>query len=150
MNAIHLGVQMQRNSFFLQTFSLRAGLKKFGTRGKDAAIKEISQLHHRAVFVPIKLDSLSPTERKKIMRSLTFFSAKRDGTIKSRSVTDGSIQRQWMGREDKSNPTAQVETILLTADIDAKENRDVATIDNQMHFIKRKLRTRTTMVTESP
>jgi hypothetical protein len=59
MNAMHTGCKMQLHSSFAQTYSLRAGLKKFGTRGNDAATKEFSQLHHRAAFVPITLDSLS-------------------------------------------------------------------------------------------
>jgi hypothetical protein len=41
-----------------------------------------------------------------------------------------------MDREDKASPTAQVESILLTAVIDAKELRDVATIDIPNAFIQ--------------
>ena len=70
------------------------------------------------------------------MRSLTFLTEKRDGTIKSRSVADGSVQRKWMDREEKTSPTAQIESIFLTAVIDAKEGRDVAIIDIPNAFIQ--------------
>jgi len=38
---------------FIQTYSLKKGLKQFGDHGKIAAHKEMKQLHDRAVFEPI-------------------------------------------------------------------------------------------------
>jgi hypothetical protein len=70
------------------------------------------------------------------MRSLVFLTEKRDGTIKARSCADGSKQRSWMEREETSSPTAQVESILLTAIIDAKEGRDVMTVDIPNAFVQ--------------
>jgi hypothetical protein len=80
---------------------------------------------------------LSPTEKKKTMRSLIFLTEKRDGNIKARTCADGSKQRLWVEREETASPTAQVESILLTATIAAKENRDVMTADIPMHSFKR-------------
>ena len=37
---------------FIQTYCLKRGLKKFGKRGKDAALKEVKQVHDRIVFKP--------------------------------------------------------------------------------------------------
>ena len=37
---------------FLQTYSLKAGIKKFGKRGSEAATKEIKQLHDRKGYRP--------------------------------------------------------------------------------------------------
>ena len=51
-------------TLFLETYSLNKGLKKFGEEGKKAAMKEMQQLHDRVCFEPIKLESLSPTEKK--------------------------------------------------------------------------------------
>ena len=38
------------NYSFLETFSLKKGLKQFGTKGYDAAFGEIKQLHDRVAF----------------------------------------------------------------------------------------------------
>jgi hypothetical protein len=110
MNAIHLGVQMQRNSFFLQTFSLRAGLKKFGTRGKDAAIKEISQLHHRAAFQSSLILSLS-NGKKEDYEKLDFFLSKtrwyNQVKVSSRRIYPTSVDGSW--RQSKPYGTGQVD-----------------------------------------
>jgi hypothetical protein len=123
MNAMQLGYKLQVNSSFA------CWIKEIWKTLKGCRDKG-----NFAVASPIKLDSLSPTERKKIMRSLTFLSEKRGGTIKSRSDADGSFQRQWMDREDKASPTAQVESILLAAVIDAKEHREVVSSIFQVHL----------------
>ena len=39
--------QESKNLSFLQTYSLNKGIKKFGTKGKQAAHKEMKQLHDR-------------------------------------------------------------------------------------------------------
>ncbi len=38
---------------FIQTYSLKSGLKKFKERGEAAAMKEMHQLHERVMFEPI-------------------------------------------------------------------------------------------------
>ena len=80
---------------------------------------------HPGVFVPIHPARLSPSERKKILESLIFLVEKRDGTVKARTCANGSVQRAWMGKEDASSPTVSLEAILLTAVIDAIEERHV-------------------------
>ena len=41
---------------FGQQFMLHRGLKRFGSRGNDAAYKELKQLHDRKCFTPINID----------------------------------------------------------------------------------------------
>ena len=60
---------------------------------------------------------------------MIFLVEKRDGRIKSRLVANGSKQRNWMTKEDTSSPTAYIESVLITAAIDAKEGRDVMCCD---------------------
>ena len=36
-----------------QKFSLKAGLKKFGKPGEKASVKELTQLHDMATFIPL-------------------------------------------------------------------------------------------------
>ena len=57
---------------FSQQFSLRRGLKKFGTKGKIAAQDEIKQLYTRECFEPIMVKDLTSSEKKK-HRNLSCF-----------------------------------------------------------------------------
>jgi hypothetical protein len=128
-NATQTCGNIQHHHSFTETHSLKARLKKFGIRGYKAAADEMKQLHDRAVFKPIDMNKLSAEEKKQTHRSLIFLTEKRDGTMNARTCADGYKQRSWMEREETSSPTAQVESILLTAFIEAKEGRDVMTAD---------------------
>ena len=79
---------------------------------------------------------MTHTERKKAMESLIFLTEKRDGRVKARACANGSIQHKWMDKEDAASPTASLESVLLTAVIDAKEGRDIATVDIPNAFIQ--------------
>jgi hypothetical protein len=75
-------------------------------------------------------------EKKKAMESLLFLTEKRDGRIKGRMVYNGKPTRQWLGKEEPAAPTASLESIMLTAIIDAKEGRDVMSADIPNAFIQ--------------
>ena len=75
---------------FVQTYSLNKGTKKFGVKGKQAAYKEMRQLHARIVFTPVRVESLTAKERKIAMESLIFLIEKRDGRVKARTCVNGS------------------------------------------------------------
>jgi hypothetical protein len=61
---------------------------------------------------------------------------KRDGTCKARAVYNGKPTRAWHDKEDSASPTASLESIYLTAIIDAKEGRDVMSCDIPNAFIQ--------------
>ena len=92
------------NHSFIQTYSLKAGLRKFKDRGMAAALKEMKQQHKRACFVPINYDDLTKTERGKMMEMVSHMLEKRDKTVKFCNCVNGSVQRNWMGKEDTSSP----------------------------------------------
>ena len=121
---------------FVQTFSLAKGLQKYGEKGKQAAMKEMQQLHERTVFEPISIDELTTIERKRALESLIFLTEKRDGNVKGRTCANGSTQRGYVGRDEAASPTAITESILLTAVIDAKEGRDVMVADVPNAFVQ--------------
>ena len=75
-----------RHHAFVQQFSLKAGLKKFGQRGHDVAYKEMKQLHQRAVFVPVDINSLTEKEKAKAMESLIFLVEKKTALLKEEHV----------------------------------------------------------------
>jgi hypothetical protein len=79
----------------------------------------------------------------KTLESNLFLKLKRDGTIKGRTVAGGNRQGGFITKEDATSPTVTTESILLTAVIDALENRDVAVVDIPNAFSsKRELPTR--------
>ena len=120
----------------IQTYSLKKGLEKFGARGKQAAYKEMKQLHKRVVFKPVKVESLTHQERKRAMESLMFLVEKRDKIIKARTVANGSTQRPYTPKEEAASPTAATDSIFVTATVDAKQNRDVMTLDIPNAFVQ--------------
>jgi hypothetical protein len=65
-----------------------------------------------------------------------FLGEKRDRTVKGRMVYNGKPRREWLSREDSASPTAALESIMLTAVIDAHEERDVMTCGIPYAFIQ--------------
>ena len=115
---------------------MNKGLKKFGNKGRDAAYKELHQIHNRIVFKPININSLTPDERKKAMESLMFLTEKRDGRIKGRTYAIESTHRSYMCKYEASSPTAATESTLLTTAVEAKEEHGVMTLDIPNAFLQ--------------
>ena len=63
------------------------------------------------------------------MNLLVVIKEKRNGKIKGRVVADGSKQKSNVLREDATSPTIQLESLIISLLIDAKENRDVTVSD---------------------
>ena len=61
---------------FGQQYILQTGLKVFGKEGRDAASKEIDQLHQRSCFQPIEVASLTKEERRKAQDAIMFLTEK--------------------------------------------------------------------------
>ncbi|KAL7570585.1 hypothetical protein ACA910_017636 [Epithemia clementina (nom. ined.)] len=137
LNKAHINPKSTKRLYsFVETYGLEKGLKKFGDKGYKAAFGEMKQLHDRVCFVPVNVADLTPSEKARAMESLLFQTEKRDGSIKGRTCANGSVQRQWMDREETASPTAATEAILLTVIIDAHESRDVMIADIPNAFIQ--------------
>jgi hypothetical protein len=113
----------------LTQFNLKKGLQEFGEDGITALGKEMGQLHTRKVGVPVDSNSLSRDQKRASLRYLMFLTKKRCGRIKARGCADGRKQRETTNKEDASAPTVAIESVLLSATIDAMQRRDVATVD---------------------
>jgi hypothetical protein len=48
---------------FIQTYSLKTGLNKFGEHGETKVTSEMCQLHERAVFKPIRVDDMTQIKK---------------------------------------------------------------------------------------
>jgi len=126
--AINAKVMVQGASYG-QQYILQKGLKKFKERGSEAAIKELDQLHKQNCFTPVDVSSLTAAEKRKAQEALMFLTKKRDQSCKGRMVYNGKPTREWLSREDAASPTVALESIMLTAIVDAKEGCDVMTAD---------------------
>ena len=127
---------MKDKNCISQQHLLEKGLKIFGEKGYDAIMKEMGQLDDREAFRPIHVSELTTNERRKAQIALAYLTEKRDGTIKGRTVYNGKPTRELLSKEDSASPTASLDSILLTAMIDAHEGRDVMTTDVPNVFIQ--------------
>jgi hypothetical protein len=102
-------------------YTLKRGLKEFGKDGFVALGKEMEQLHTRKVAKPVDGSHLTRDQKRASLRYLVFLTKKRCGRIKARGCADG--------KEEEAAPTVAIESVMLSATIDAMEERDVATVD---------------------
>ncbi len=49
--------------------------------------------------------------------------------MKARSCANGSVQRDHNAKEEAASPTVALESVFVTAAINARENREVVTIN---------------------
>jgi hypothetical protein len=63
-NTALAGMNDVQASSFLQTYSLKQGIKKFGKQGIAAVHKEMKQIHDRVVFEPISIEEMTKLEKK--------------------------------------------------------------------------------------
>jgi hypothetical protein len=102
-------------------YSLEAGLKHFGERGETAVSKELKQFNVYDVFEPLYANKLSDEEKSKALTLLIFMKEKQDGNVKARSCANGSVQREHVAKEEAVAPTVALESVFVTATIDAKD-----------------------------
>jgi hypothetical protein len=108
-------------------YSMKKGIKVFGESGVNAVVEELQQLHDRKALDPKR--KLSREDKKAALHYLMFLKKKRCGRIKGRGCADGRKHRSYINKEDTSAPTVAIEALMLSCAIDAKEERDVATVD---------------------
>ena len=125
--------------YTMTQLSLKAGLNRWKQPAEDAVSLELSQLHFRDSFEPIDYKDLSKDDLDKALESHLFLKQKQDDSIKGRMVAGGNKQRTTIPALEASSPTTALESILLTATIDAAEERDVAIVDIPNAFVTTRL-----------
>jgi uncharacterized protein YeaC (DUF1315 family) len=116
--------------------SAKKGLAVFREEGASALMKELSQVVVMEVMSGCDARELTREQKQKALRYLMFLKEKRCGRIKGRGCIDGRKQRLWKNKEDTTSPTVSIEALLLSCMIDAREGRDVATIDIPVAFMQ--------------
>jgi hypothetical protein len=118
----------------------KRALREDPATARPAIEAELKTLIDKGVFRPVKVSSLSPTQRAGIIRSQLNVTQKylptTDGTgrvkdrVKARLVGGGDCQdRSQYTAAETSSPTVSTTSIFLLAQIAAAEGRDVTTID---------------------
>ena len=115
---------------------MKTEIKKLGEQGRKASLDEMKQIHDRVVFRPIRIDNMSETERKHAMESLMFLVQKKWGRIKARTCANGSTQRQYITKDEATNPTVSHEATIIKGVIEAKQRCDIMTADIPNAFVQ--------------
>jgi hypothetical protein len=110
-------------------YLLDAGLKKFGSKGETAITKELRQFNTYEVFELLEASTLDEEEKKGALSLLIFLKEKWNGDVKAQSCANGSVQRNHVAKEEVALLTVCLESVFATAAIDAKEYREVVTIN---------------------
>jgi hypothetical protein len=113
----------------LSQHSMKKGIKLFGQASVDAVLSELSQLHNCKVLSPTDAKNMTRAKKKAASEYLMFLKKKRCGKIKGCGCADGRKQQDYTSKEDASFPTVSIESLMLSCVIDAKEKRDMATVD---------------------
>ena len=121
----------------LQSFSIKAGLNRYGEAGKKAVNKDLQQLHDMDTYEPMNPDKLTRLENTKSLASLMFLVEKINGLIKARAVADGSKQRKKESykKQDATSPTFSNESKMIASTISAHGGQDNMTIDILVAFL---------------
>jgi hypothetical protein len=72
-------------------YNSKPGLQKFGQRGADAAVKELTQLHVMHSWTAMDPTKLTREERMQVLSSLLFLKEKGTGRIKVQACINGML-----------------------------------------------------------
>ena len=74
------------------------------------------------------MNKITSQELRRAMELLIFGTENCDEVIKGKSFANGIIQRYWMNKEELSSPTVALESVILTAVINAHEDIEVVIV----------------------
>ena len=119
-----------------EQYSVQKGIKVFGEKGKESAMKEMRNLAMKNdCFDEVEYEALSDDQKVKALPMLMFMLMKRNGLLKSRGVANGKIQK-ICSDQDFSSPTPDFYSVKCVAAVAAKEERDTATVDLPSFFLQ--------------
>jgi hypothetical protein len=131
----HRSHWQDRFSAALTNLSIPRGIKLYGDEAVKSIESELSQLHNKKAWKPIKFMDISINLRSKVVNSILFLKRKKDGRLKSRLVADGRTQERSTD-VDISSPTVVTEHLFYTLGVDATEERRVVIGDVEGAYIE--------------
>ena len=111
-------------------------IKLLGKKTLAAMAQEYEQFDDLEVFEPQFEHELAHETKQSALRAINLIKIKRSGKIKERAVTDGSVQRNFISKEDSTSPAAHYDSLIASVVIDAMEDRDVATYEIAGTYLK--------------
>ena len=100
-------------------YHVQKGLRVLGEAGVVGVRKELQQLHDHKIPKPVHPEGLSKEQFAKVLEYLMFLQEKWSRVIKGHGCTDGHPQCLYTGKAELASPTVLMESVLLTAVIEA-------------------------------
>ena len=70
--------------------AVKAGLRHFGKKGKEAVTSELTQMHDMHTYEPIDPENMTEQQKSEALNSLIFPTEKHNGDVKPRMCGNGS------------------------------------------------------------
>ena len=77
----------------------------------------------------MRTEKITEKQKHESLTQIIFLKENRDRSIKGHGVADGRKQQEKIEPKDATYPTVSTEAVMLTATINALEERDVAVVD---------------------
>jgi hypothetical protein len=123
-------------AIILTQMSEQAGLRKHGEKAENALMQEFQQLDDLTVFIPRYASELTDDEKRAALRALNLLKEKRDGSLKGRTVANGSKQRSLYDKSETASPTVSIDSLITSFLIDVFEGRDAGICDVAGAYLK--------------
>jgi hypothetical protein len=124
--------------------SVRKAMQLYPDDATKSIQKELQQMLDKKVFTPIRYADIGSDAQ--VINSHLFLKRKRDNTLKSRLVADGSSQ---LRSQDVSSPTVATESVFMMCAIIASEHRQVCTMDIEGAYLHADMKTNVVMRMEN-
>lgn len=105
------------------------GIRRLGNEALHALLAEFGQIHKHDTFNPKHAEGLPNTVKHEALRLITMIKEKWCGKIKAQAYANGRKQERYIKKSTATSPTIQLESLILSLMIDAREGRDVAITD---------------------
>ena len=127
------------------TLTVEKALRTYKEKAEVSITKEIQNMLDKKVFIGVKWDSMSVTQRAATIRSSLFLKEKYLSTgefdkLKARLVAGGHMQdRSIYAAEETSSPTVSLSSLYMVAALASKEERIVSTKDVGSAYLNAKM-----------
>jgi hypothetical protein len=111
--------------YLMTQYNLKPGVRKFGKKGTEAAVLELTQLHVMDTWKVMDPSQMSREARAKVLSSLLFLKEKRSGKIKGWACINEAPQRAYIPKVNAVSPIVSTKSVFTTSAIAASEKRHV-------------------------
>jgi hypothetical protein len=116
-------------AYLMTQYNLKPGLHKFGAKGEQAAMSELTQLHVLDTLTVMDPTKLTREEQAKALSLLLFLKEKRFRKIKGQGCINGAPQRAYISKEEAASSTVSTESIFIMSMVVASKRRHVRCYD---------------------